>query len=324
MRRLILMSAIAILTSLSAGSAHAGDSCEGRERYSIYYALHAWPDPWWSIMEGGAKQGATDACLDMKWTADTKFSIAGMIERIDTAIAEHPDLLVISAVDAVAEEQSVKRAHEAGIPVIAVNVPDTRPAPERLPYLIYIGGNEYEGGVEAANQVLAKMSPKKAACLIHGPGHVGLEARCAGWSDTLSAKGVSTTKIDISGGIAQAEAALSAYILANPDADAFFTLGPSPESFGVTLETLRKEGKIGKAALATYDLSPDVLRAIKAGEAVAAIDQQPYLQGYLPAVLGRQFLEVGLMPGRDILTGPGVVNIENVDQVIKGTDLGRR
>ena len=126
-------------------------------------------------------------------------------------------------------------------------------------------------------------------------------------------------------GRAQAEAALSAYIRANPDADAFFTVTPNVDDYGVTLKALLEKGiGGGKAALVTFDLTPNVLASIKAGDTLAAIDQQPYLQGYLPAILARQYLDVGLMPGGDILTGPSVVNADNIDQVLAGTKLGRR
>lgn len=79
-----------------------------------------------------------------------------------------------------------------------------------------------------------------------------------------------------------------------------------------------------KVALVTFDLTPEVIDSIKTGDTLAAIDQQPYLQGYLPAILARQYLEAGLMPGRDILTGPRVVNAANVDQVLGATKQGRR
>jgi simple sugar transport system substrate-binding protein len=131
--------------------------------------------------------------------------------------------------------------------------------------------------------------------------------------------------VDVSGGPAQAEAALLAYMRANPKTDAFVTTTGDPENFGVVAATLVKEGKGGgMAALVTFDLTPEVIQSIKAGDTLAAIDQQPYLQGYLPAILTRQFLEAGLMPGRDILTGPGVVNASNVDQVLEATKQGRR
>lgn len=305
--------------------ASAADPCEGRERYRIYYATHAFEQPFFPILEAGAERGAADACLDYTWTQDVEFSIESTIARIEQAISEKPDMLVVSLADPVAMAPTVKRALDAGIPVISINVPDPAARGERLPYLIYIGPDEYEGGVEAARLVLAKMTPARAVCLNSLPAHTGTDARCRGLADTMKTAGVETDVVDVSGGPARAEAALLGYLGNHPDTNAFVTTTGDPENFGVVLSTLAKQGLGGgKAALVTFDLTPEVIESIKAGDTLAAIDQQPYLQGYLPAILARQYLEAGLMPGRDILTGPGVVNASNIDQVLEAAKQGRR
>ena len=330
MRHLLKMAPLAGLallaaaTSASPAQAQSHNPCEGREQFTIYYATHAIPHPFWSIVERGAFDGGADHCLKVKWTQDVEFSVATTIERMETAIAEDPDILIITATDPTAMRRTVKRATDRGIPVIAINVADTSPRDKRLPYLVYIGGNEYEGGVEAANQVLTRGSPTKAACLNSFPGHIGLEERCAGWADTLEAAGIDTVQVNVSGGSADAEAAFSAFLLANPDFDAFFTVSPGPENYEVALNVLRREGRSKSDDLVTFDLTPVILDAIKSGETLAGIDQQPYLQGYLAATLARHYLDFGLMPGRDVLTGPGVVNVDNVDQVLVGTEAGFR
>ena len=325
MSKLAAMFASIACLAMGIGGALAADSCEGRDRYTIYFATHAFQHPFFPILEAGAERGAADACLDFTWTDDDTFSVASTIERIEAAIAEQPDMLVISPVDPPAMRPTIERAVEAGIPMIAVNVPEAAPPDERLPYLIYIGGNEYEGGVEAAKQVLETRTPTKAVCVNSLPGHAGVETRCAGWAETMQAAGVDVSEVDVSGGVAQAEQAISTYLRDHPETDAFFTVTPAPDDYGVTLAALLEAGRGGgDAALVTFDLTPEVLASIKAGDTLAAIDQQPYLQGYLPAILARQYLDIGLMPGRDIFTGPSVVNADNIDQVLAGTKLGRR
>ena len=324
MKKTLLLSPLAVLALLATTPANAQehDPCEGRERYTIYYATHAIPHPFWSIVELGAEEGAKDHCLDLKWTQDVEFSVATTIERMEIAITEEPDMLVMTPTDPTAMRRTVERAREKGIPIIAINVPEE--GDERLPYLIYVGGSEYQGGYEAAAQVIERGSPTRAACLNSFPGHVGLEARCKGWADRFAEDGIESEQVNVGGGPVDAEAALSAYIIANQDVDAFFTVSPGPENYEVALDVLRREGLAGEADLVTFDLTPIVLKAIKDGETLAAIDQQPYLQGYLPATLARHYLDVGLMPGRDVLTGPGVVNAENIDVVLAGTEAGRR
>lgn len=323
MKKLIV--AVALLTILATSQAvFSADNCAGREKHTIYYATHAIPDPFWETLKRGAEQGAKDMCLDFKWTQDVTFSVTTTIERMETALAEKPDMLVITATDPQAMRPTLERAKSDGIPVIAVNVADTAPKLERVPYLIYVGADQYQIGVAGAQEVLKLGKPKLAACFNAFPGHVGLEQLCAGWGDTFKEAGVKAEQIDASGSATDAEAALSAYITKNPKLGAVFTVSDAENNFGVALQYLRKNKLLKKVKLVTFNASESVRKAIKAGEVLAGIDQQGYLQGYLPAVLARGYLDAGLMPGSDILTGPGVVNADNIDAVIAGAAKGMR
>ena len=291
----------------------------------VYFATHAIPHPFWSIVIKGAKEGARDACLEYKWTQDVEFSPATTVERQEMAIAERPDVLVITAVEPKMQQRTIKRARDAGIPIIAINVEDPAPDQGGLDYLVYIGGDEEKGGYAAANQIVTRgAEPKRAACFNSFPGHVGLEARCKGFTDRMREAGVETDTLDVSGGPANAEGAISAYLIANPDANAFFTVSPGPENYEVAHRLLGEQGRAEGSSLTTFDLTPYILQNIKNGTTLAAIDQQPYLQGYLASVLARTYIDWGAIPGGDILTGPGVVNSDNVDVVIAGAAAGRR
>ena len=112
----------------------------------VYFATHAIPHPFWSIVEIGAKEGARDACLEVKWTQDVEFSVTTTVERMEMAIAEDPDVLVITATEPVMMKRTVKRARDKGIPIIAINVEDPALDQGGLDYLVYIGGNEEKGG----------------------------------------------------------------------------------------------------------------------------------------------------------------------------------
>jgi simple sugar transport system substrate-binding protein len=323
MKNLLMMTALALVAIAGAGTASAAD-CAGKSKHLIYYATHAIPDPFWEILKRGAEQGAKDACLDFKWTQDVNFSVQTTIERMETAIAEKPDMLVITATDPQAMRPTLERAKAAGIPVIAVNVADPAPKLDRVPYLIYVGADQYQIGVAGANEVLAKGKPKLAACFNAFPGHVGLELLCSGWADAFKKAGIKAEEIDAHGSATDAEAALSAYLTKNPDLGAIFTVSDAENNFGVALATLKKQNLIGKVDLVTFNASAPVIASIQAGETLAGIDQQGYLQGYLPAILARLYFDAGLMPGADILTGPGVVNKGNVDAVVAGAKAGMR
>ena len=291
----------------------------------VYFATHAIPHPFWSIVEIGAKEGARDACLEVKWTQDVEFSVTTTVERMEMAIAEDPDVLVITATEPVMMRRTVKRARDKGIPIIAINVEDPALDQGGLDYLVYIGGNEEKGGYTAADQIVKRgPEPKRAACFNSFPGHVGLEARCKGFTDRMREAGVETDTVDVSGGPANAEGAISAYLIANPDANAFFTVSPGPENYEVAHAQLAQQGRTEGSSLATFDLTPFILENITNGTTLVAIDQQPYLQGYLASILARTYIDWGAIPGGDILTGPGVVNSDNVEVVIAGAAAGRR
>ena len=144
----------ALLLWGGAQHAVAADSCEGRQEHFIYYATHAIPHPVWETVRRGAVRGAADNCLRLKWTQSDTFSIEDTVNRMEAAVAEKPDLLVITATDPVTMRPTLEKAQADGIPVIAINVADPAPRGERVPYLLYIGADMYLSGREAAVQVL--------------------------------------------------------------------------------------------------------------------------------------------------------------------------
>lgn len=310
----VAMACVAVLSS----AASAADRCDGKKPYLIYYATHAIAEPVWATVKKGAEQGADDNCLKIKWTQDQTFSIETTINRMETAITEKPDLLVITATDPTAMRPTIEKAKAAGIPMIAINSLDSAPKAERVPYMIGIGADLYQSGVAAAEQVLKKNPhPKHGVVPNHVPGHVGLEQMAKGFTDTLEKAGATTEVIAIGTDTSQIAATVSNYFLAHPDTDALFCMNAGPFCFETVLDVARRD-KLGagdKLSLVTFDVSPALLDAIGSGEAVAGIDQLMYLQGYLPAVLARTYLDYGMMPDADIVTGPAIIDKSNLDKV---------
>ena len=110
----------------------------------------------------------------------------------------------------------------------------------------------------------------------------------------------------------------------NPDIDGILTLGPTGAT--PTLAALTEAGSLGEITFATFDLSPEVLEAIDAGDMLFAIDQAQYLQGYLPIVFLTKYLETGALPlgsvDRVVLTGPQIVTGETAAQVVEALRAG--
>lgn len=285
-----------------------------RKEFTFYIVSHGGPaDPFWGVVLKGMNDAAKVYPVEAKYFGPEKFSIQELVNLLNSAIAAKPDGLAVTITDPKALDEPLRRAIQQGIPVVAINVADPRPEGERIPYLFYIGMDEYLGGLRAAQRMLAVRTPKRAVCAIHEVGHVGLEARCQGFLDGMKGKNVPVEKLDIGTDPTKAVEALKAYFTRNPDTDALLTLGPLGTDPAVKF--LKENNLVGKVLHGTFDLHPGTLSAIKEGVTLFAIDQQQYLQGYMAITWLYLYKKYGLRPANDVLTGPGFVDQSNVGLV---------
>ena len=105
--------------------------------------------------------------------------------------------------------------------------------------------------------------------------------------------------------------------------DTILTLGAGL-SGEAALKALESAGKVGQIKLGTFDMSPNMLKAAAAGKVEFLIDQQQYLQGYLPIAIFSQYMRYGTMPAGVVMTGPGFVTPQNASKVIKWAAQGYR
>jgi simple sugar transport system substrate-binding protein len=106
--------------------------------------------------------------------------------------------------------------------------------------------------------------------------------------------------------------------------DGMLMLGPGGAA--PALAALKETGRFGRIAVGTFDLTPEVLAAVRDGQLLFAIDQQPYLQGYLAVVLLTKYIETKAIPGggQIIRTGPSFVTKEQAADVIALAERGFR
>jgi simple sugar transport system substrate-binding protein len=278
-------------------------------------------------------KGMDDACsllnADCAWLADPVDSVDDMAGYWDDALARNNDGIGTTVPNPEVIRDAVNRAHDAGIPVIAFNTADpNQGTADALPILFYIGANEFLGGRSNANRVVAAAAAdgvtiNKGVCPIQEVGHSGLEARCAGVRSVFDEAGIPLDGLTISNDQTESAGVLADYFAANPDTNAAFMLGPTPAA---SLNQYFQENGVqpGQIYATTHDTSSEIYQMIQDGYLLQAIDQQPYLQGYETIMwlyLNSQF---AMAPGSDILTGPGVIDASNVDQVITLTEEGYR
>lgn len=319
MKRLFGLLLIVILAVAAFGTVAAQD--EGRP-YRIAVVTHGQAsDPFWSVVKNGVDRAAADLGVTVEYQAPSTFDMVAMSQLIDGVVASEPNGLVVSIPDPDALGPSVQAAIAAGIPVISIN--SGSDVAEEFGVLAHIGQTEYEAGY-GGGQRLAAAGATKAYCVNHEVGNLGLDQRCQGFADAMAEAGgtVDILEVDLADPTGSANR-ISAALTADETYDALLTLGPG--SALPALQALEEEGLLGTVLLATFDLSPEVLEAIRDGNMLFAIDQQQYLQGYLPIVYLTLYLENLNTPGNILIpTGPGFVTQETAEQVIEFAARGTR
>jgi len=278
-------------------------------------------DPFWSVVQNGVTQAGEDMRVDVQYQAPGTFDMVAMGQLIDAAVAAGPDGLIVSIPDADALGPAITAAIEAGIPVISMN--SGSDVAQDLGILVHVGQTEYEAGV-GGGQRMAEAGVTAAICVNQEIGNVALDLRCQGFTDALTEAGgtVEILAIDI-GDPTASQQAITAAIESNPDVNGMLTLGPT--SAAPALAALTDLDMLGTLNLATFDLSPEVLEAVEAGNMLFAIDQQQYIQGYLPVVLLTLLAtNLNTIANPVLMTGPGFVTAETAGRVIELSAAGTR
>ena len=313
---------VALLIMVLALAMSAVASAQDARPYRIVVVTHGQAsDPFWSVVANGVNDAARDMRVEVEYQAPGTFDMVAMSQLIDAAVASEPDGLVVSVPDAAALGPSIEAAIAAGIPVISINSGSDVAA--ELGVLAHIGQTEYEAGF-GGGQRMAAAGVTNALCINQEVGNAALDLRCQGFTDALAEAGgtVNVLAVDLSDPTGT-EARVSAALAEDESVNGILALGPTGST--PTLAALEADGLLGTVQLATFDLSPQVLEAVRDGNMLFAIDQQQYTQGYLAVVYMTLFLENANTPGSLLVqTGPGFVTADNADAVIEYSARGTR
>jgi simple sugar transport system substrate-binding protein len=265
-------------------------------------------DSFWPVVQKAGEDAAKALGVDFKYEFAPSGDMADMAKLIESAAATNPDGIVVSLPDYDALGPSIKAATKSGIPVITIN--SGLDHSKDVGALMHIGQDESAAG-EAAGQRAKNEGIKNGLCLIHEAFNTALVSRCQGYFDGLGQK---LNMIDISNDPTQMKTRISAALQAHPDIDGLLALQPaSCEAAATAAAEVGVKVKIG-----CFDLSRGVINLIKAGKVEFAIDQQQYLQGYLPIVILHLYnTNAHMLPFGNIPSGPGFVDVTNADLVAK-------
>ena len=274
-------------------------------------------DPFWSVVKNGVERAAADTGSNVEYRAPETFDMVAMGQLIDAAVNQEPDGLVISMPDADALGPSVQKAVAAGIPVISMN--SGSDVAKELGALLHVGQSEYDAG-KIAGAKMAELGGTKGLCINHEVGNVSLDQRCAGFGDGF---GGEIVVLPTTNDPAEIEAKVKAALDSDGDIDTVMALGASLAG-EPAVTAVAGVGRAGEVLIGSFDLSGNFLQSVADGDASFAIDQQQYLQGYLPVVFLALHAEYGLMPGGDVPSGPNLITADKATQVIDLSSKGIR
>lgn len=296
-------------------AAAAGGS--GGDRMKVVMVTHGGEgDAFWDRVRKGAEAAAAKDGIDLTYAGDA--DAADQADLVRDAVRDKADGIAVTLAKPQAMKAPVAEAKAAGIPVVGLN--SGMDAWRSTGLLEYFGQDESVAG-RAVGDKLDDLKAKHALCVIHERGNVAVEARCAGVKKTF---GGETEMLYVEGTDMKAVgAAVTARLRQDPSIDEVVTNGAA---FALTaVESVAEAGS--RANVATFDLDNDLVAAVKRGDVQFAVDQQPYLQGYLAVDALWLYRTNGNVSGggvEPVLTGPAFVTRTNADTVARFAAGGTR
>jgi simple sugar transport system substrate-binding protein len=278
-------------------------------------------DPFWAIVKKGLDDAAQQTDVAVSYRAPDTYDVARMRRLIDEAITARLDGLVVSLPDVQGLRAPIRRAERAGIPVISINSGSDRFRDLGIP--IHVGQPEYRAGFESGRR-MAAADVDDALCVNQEEGNAGLDQRCRGFAAGMRSRGARAVELAVDlQDLDQAQQRI-AQAIQSRGADGVLTLGAAAAMPALEAVDVTSSGR--RVKLATFDLSPEVLEAVRDRQMLFAVDQQPYLQGYLPIVILAERARHLLMPpgGELIPTGPDFVTPATAEAVLELTRRGFR
>jgi simple sugar transport system substrate-binding protein len=288
----------------------------GASRTTVALITHQAPgDTFWDLVRRGAEAAAAKDNVELQYSHDP--DPAAQANLVRAAVSAKVTGIAITLADPAAVGPAVQTAVAAGIPVVAVN--SGIAAWKALGVMEYFGQDETIAG-QAAGERFTHEGARNALCVIHEPGHVGLEARCDGLATSFAGK---TQKLYVDSVDQTAvKRAVIERLQQDFGIDRILTLG-APMALAAR-EAVAEANSYAKVA--TFDTNAGVVDAIKKGMIEWAIDQQPFLQGYLAVdSLWLYFTNRNVIGGgQPTLTGPSFVDDTNINSVADLAEAGTR
>jgi simple sugar transport system substrate-binding protein len=280
----------------SSGSSAASSIFGVSQSYKFTLVNHVTTNPFFTPTQNGAADACKLLGCSYQWTGSENSVVGEMVTAFNTAVSAGVDGIGVCLISPTAFNQPVEKALAAGIPVLAYNADATGNA-----RLAYIGQDLFVSGQEMGQHIASLVPSGDVALFIATPGTANIQPRIDGAQATLKSHSSITPHVVATGAaLTQELTTIEAYITGHPSYKGFFAVdGGSTQSVG---QVIQKHNLNGKVKGGGYDLTPITQQTLASGALQFTIDQQPYLQGFLP------ILELYLYKASQSLTGPADVN----------------
>jgi len=296
----IVFSALFTLTSVA--------KAEGEKLVFIYHSGDE--DFWWNTIKNTLKQAEKELGITVDVRNPPTGDSADMARIVEQAAAADYDGMIVTIGDYDALRAAITGAVDTGMPVITVNS-GTQEQSESMGAMLHIGQPEFEAGRQAGVMAAAD-GITDFVCFNHQMGNIPLTDRCAGYAAGLGIE-LGDRMVDIGGDPVEAKNRVFAYLKANPDTPSILTLGPNGGN--PTLQALEELGLAGAIYYGSFELSDEMIAALKSGVLQWSIDQQQFFQGYLAANLMTNHIRYGVTVPHHINSGPGFTTKDNIGLV---------
>jgi simple sugar transport system substrate-binding protein len=306
-------------SSGSAAAAGAGDF-PSTPKYKFVFVCHVTTNSFFTPTQYGAQDACALLNCQFQWTGSKDSIVAEMVNATNTAISSKADGIALAVVDKAAFKAPVDQALDAGIPVVSYNADGAKddPGTNRL---AYIGQGLYQSGLALGQRALdAGLASGDVVGFIATPGALNIQPRIDGASDAIkqSGKPIKFTPVGTNADVVKGASIIDAYAQGHPNLAGMLAVDAgSTQAVGQTVQKYNMKSK-GLKVAGGFDLVPQTLNAIKGGSLDYTIDQQPYLQGFLPVLyLYLYKLSGGLVFPSETNTGLLFVTKDTVDPYLQ-------
>ncbi|WP_297004755.1 substrate-binding domain-containing protein [uncultured Corynebacterium sp.] len=320
--------AVSLAACSSTGGAPRGDGdgsgggTVDTPRYVVSMVSHGAPgDTFWDLVRKGAEDAAQKDNIELRYSSDPQ--APNQAQLVQTAIDSDVDGIAVTMPNPSAIGPVAQKAVNAGIPVVGLNAGMEQY--EKYGLTGFFGQEEGVAG-QRAGERLGDEKARKVICVIHEQGNQSQEDRCSGVKKGLGAGGSVETLYVNGQELTSVQSTIKAKLAQDPSIDWIMSL-VTPVGL-VAAQAAAEAGRdLGdNLKIGTFDTNAELIPAVKEGKIEFAVDQQPYLQGYLAIdslwLAKRNGTTVG--GGRPVYTGPSFVDVDNIDTIADAAKEGLR